>query len=53
MDELLRGEFGLEDGLADTATWGKTAVGREAVEIPDGMSPDLRGDNQDENVATI
>ena len=46
-------DFGLEDGLADTATWGETAVEREAVKVRDGMSPDLRGDNQDENVATI
>ena len=33
--ELLQTEFGLEDGLADTATWGEVAE-RLGLEIPDG-----------------
>ena len=40
VDELLRGEFGLEDGLADTTTWGEMAARREGVETPDGTPPD-------------
>ena len=40
VDELLRGEFELDDGLADTTTWGEMAARREGVEIPDGTSPD-------------
>jgi predicted helicase len=38
--ELLRTEFGLEDGLADTATWGEVADGL-GIEIPHGIE---RGD---------
>lgn len=38
VDELLRTEFGLEDGLADTTTWGEMAKRREDLEIPDGTS---------------
>jgi hypothetical protein len=46
VDELLRTEFGLADGLADTTTWGEMAEkfpprppGRgEEIKIPDGVS---------------
>ena len=37
---LLRSEFGLKDGLADTTTWGEMAQGREGLKIPDSVSPD-------------
>ncbi len=37
---LLRSEFGLKDGLADTATWGEMAERREGLSIPDAISPD-------------
>lgn len=40
VDELLRTEFGLEDGLADTATWGEMAKLHRDLDIPDGASPD-------------
>ena len=40
VDELLRSEFGLEDGFADTTTWGEMAARPEGVGIPDGTSPD-------------
>jgi predicted helicase len=51
VDELLRTEFGLEDGFADTTTWGEmvkrcppsptgTGGGGEGLKIPDGTSPD-------------
>ena len=40
VDELLRSEFGLEDGLADTATWGEMTARREEVTIPEGASAD-------------
>ena len=40
VDELLRTEFGLADGLADTTTWGNMAKLRKDLEIPDGTSPD-------------
>jgi predicted helicase len=39
--ELLKREFGLEDGLADTATWGQLAE-RLALEIPEGVETDDR-----------
>jgi predicted helicase len=42
VDELLRTEFGLEDGIADTTTWGEIADRHEALEIPDGVK---RGDS--------
>lgn len=35
--ELLQTEFGLEDGLADTATWGDMARRHEGLTIPDGV----------------
>ena len=40
VDELLRKKFGLEDGLADTTTWGQMATRHENLVIPDGISPD-------------
>ena len=40
VDELLRTEFGLEDGLADTTTWDEIAKRHEDLKIPDGTSPD-------------
>lgn len=40
VDELLRSEFGLEDGLADTTTWGEMAERHPNLKIPDGTSPD-------------
>ncbi len=40
VDGLLRSEFGLEDGLADTTTWGEMARRGDVDAIPDGTSPD-------------
>ena len=40
VDELLRSEFGLTDGLADTTTWGEMAELQDDIEIPDGTPPD-------------
>ena len=40
VDELLRTEFGLEDGLADTTTWGEMAKRHEDLKIPEGVSSD-------------
>ncbi|MFN5170883.1 MAG: type ISP restriction/modification enzyme, partial [Cyclobacteriaceae bacterium] len=40
VDELLRTEFGLEDGLADTTTWGEMVKRHKGLKIPDGVSPD-------------
>jgi predicted helicase len=40
VDELLRTEFGLADGLADTATWGEMVKRRKDLKIPDGASPE-------------
>ncbi|WP_319586269.1 type ISP restriction/modification enzyme [uncultured Desulfobulbus sp.] len=37
--ELLQTEFGLEDGLADTATWGEMAERHKDLTIPDGVKP--------------
>ena len=39
-DEVLRTEFGLEDGLADTATWGEMANRNRDLAIPAGVSPE-------------
>ena len=39
VDELLRSEFGLNDGLADTITWGEMAKSHEDLKIPEGTSP--------------
>ena len=40
IDAMLRSEFGLSDGLADTATWGQMAERYDDLSIPDGVSPD-------------
>src|SRR5712692_2424817 len=40
VDELLQAEFGLTDGLADTATWGELVKRHKSLTIPDGVSPD-------------
>ena len=40
VDERLRTEFGLADGLADTSTWGEMAERHQDLKIPDGTSPD-------------
>ena len=34
VDELLRREFGLSDGLADTTTWGEMASRQKKIEVP-------------------
>ena len=39
VDKLLRTEFGLADGLADTTTWGEMAKRHEDLKIPEGTSP--------------
>ncbi len=36
VDELLRAEFGLADGLADTATWGEMKNRFKELKVPDG-----------------
>ena len=40
VDRLLRSEFGLEDGLAATVTWGEMAARREGLEVPEGTPSD-------------
>ncbi|MDQ3024585.1 MAG: hypothetical protein M3R04_09425, partial [bacterium] len=40
VNELLQSEFGLADGLADTATWGEMAARLPDLKIPAGTSPD-------------
>lgn len=40
VDELLRTEFGLADGLADTTTWAEMAKRHKGLKIPEGVSPD-------------
>lgn len=40
VDELLRTEFGLADGLADTTTWGEMVKRNKDLKIPEGVSPD-------------
>ncbi|MCY4223955.1 MAG: DNA methyltransferase [Bacteroidetes bacterium] len=37
-DALLRDQFGLEDGLADTSSWGDVAKRNKHVVIPEGVS---------------
>jgi len=37
--ELLQTEFGLVDGLADTATWGEMADRHIGLKIPEGVKP--------------
>ena len=39
IDVLLRTEFGLADGLADTTTWGEMAKRQENLKIPEDTSP--------------
>ena len=38
--ETLQSEFGLADGLADTATWEEISERHDGVEIPKGVSPE-------------
>ena len=40
VDELLRTEFGLADGFADTTTWGEMVERFDDLEIPEGAAPD-------------
>lgn len=40
VDELLRTEFGLADGLADTTTWGEMMKRHKDLKIPKGVSSD-------------
>lgn len=40
VDEILRTEFGLEDGLADTTTWGEMQQRHEGLQIPKGVRSD-------------
>ena len=40
VDEQLRTEFGLEDGLADATTWRELAERADDLVIPDGIPPD-------------
>lgn len=40
IDELLRTEFNLADGLADTTTWGDMAQRHEGLATPDGARPE-------------
>src|SRR5205823_2930608 len=39
VDEQLRNEFGLEDGLADTTTWAEMVERDERIHIPAGVAP--------------
>ncbi|MER9363392.1 type ISP restriction/modification enzyme [Mesorhizobium sp. M0500] len=39
VDEVLRTEFGLEDGLADTTTWGEMVARKPEIRIPEGEKP--------------
>jgi predicted helicase len=39
VDELLRTEFGLKYGIADTTTWGEITERISELEIPDGTEP--------------
>ena len=40
VDEMLRREFKLEYGLADTTTWREMTERHEGLQIPEGVSPD-------------
>ncbi|MCO8017941.1 hypothetical protein NI456_03620 [Brevundimonas diminuta] len=40
VDEVLRTEFGLPLGLADTTTWGAFVAAHPETKIPDGVKPD-------------
>jgi hypothetical protein len=39
VDDLLRSELGLEDGLADTTPWGEMAKRHKGLDVPEGVSP--------------
>lgn len=39
VDELLRSEFNLADGLADTTSWGEMVKRHRNLRIPDGVDP--------------
>ena len=39
VDEFLRSEFGLTEGLADTTTWGEMAKRHDDLKVPQGTSP--------------
>ena len=39
VDELLRNDFRLSDGLADTTTWGEMAKRHKELKIPEGTPP--------------
>ena len=39
VDELLRTEFGLTEGLADTTTWGEMVKRHKELKIPEGTPP--------------
>ena len=39
VDQLLRTEFGLVDGLADVTTWGEMAKRLKSLTVPNGVSP--------------
>ena len=38
--EILRTDFGLADGLADTTTWRELKQRNKTLQIPDGVSPE-------------
>jgi hypothetical protein len=40
VDESLRNEFGLADGLADTSTWRTVKKNNPGAKIPEGVDPD-------------
>jgi predicted helicase len=40
VDEILRTEFGLADGLADTTTWGEMQKRHPELKLPAGAKPD-------------
>jgi hypothetical protein len=39
IDEQLKSNFGLSDGLADVSTWAEVAVSNPSVQIPAGVNP--------------
>jgi hypothetical protein len=39
-NEILKKEFGLEDGLADTATWREMTARHKGLNLPPGISPE-------------
>jgi hypothetical protein len=40
VDELIKTEFGLVDGLASTATWAEVIAAKPEIKIPNGEKPD-------------